>query len=216
MKLLITAFEPFGGELVNPSMMILETLPTTIGSIELVKAVLPVTFESSTPILKNLIDQHQPDVILSLGQAGGRTHISVEKIGINLDHARIPDNDGNQFFNKSIDPNHPDGYFSTLPVNAMVKAMLDAGVPAAISYSAGTYVCNHVMFVALAHIHENKLPIRSGFIHIPFLPIQTIDKVNQPSMSLQEMTFAIHEAIKVLENEALQWADIDLNTGTTH
>lgn len=213
MKILLTAFEPFGGETINPSILILENMPHAIGTIDIVKAVLPVAFIESTEVLTTLIDTHQPDCVLSLGQAGGRSCLSVEKVAINFNHARIPDNSGEQPLDQLISVNHPDAYFSTLPVNRMVKAMLDQNIPASLSFSAGTYVCNHVMFVSLAHIQSSKLSARAGFIHIPFLPVQVIDKPNQPSMSLDDMTRGIIAAIQTFEIEA---ADITLSGGTTH
>lgn len=213
MKLLITAFEPFAGESVNPSMLILDALSDTIGEITLVKAVLPVTFAGSGPLLTQLIDQHQPDFVISLGQAGSRSHITVEKIAINFDHARIPDNDGEQRLNACIASDHHDGYFSTLPVNAMVNAMTAASIPATLSYSAGTFVCNHVMFTALAHIRQNNYRTRSGFIHIPFLPEQTLDKPQTASMSLADMIKGITAAIEALYR--LSDDPADCRTGTT-
>ena len=187
MKVLISAFEPFGGEAINPSSLILNQLPNSLGSLELIKVLLPVTFNGASQLLAQAIDAHQPDAVLSLGQAGGRPTLTIEKIGINLDEAPIPDNDGQQPRNERIAADHPDGYFTTLPVENMLAACHQAKVPCQLSYSAGTYVCNHVMFSALAHIQKKQLPTRAGFVHIPYLPEQVLDKVNQPSMVLSLM-----------------------------
>lgn len=196
MKVIVSAFEPFGGETINPSTLILNQLPAQIGDLELIKISLPVTFNESSQLLANAIDLHQPDYVLSLGQAGGRSTLTIEKIGINLNEAPIPDNAGQQPRNESIYPAHPDGYFTTLPIQQMLKFCREAAVPCALSYSAGTYVCNHVLFAALAHINEKKLRCKSGFVHIPFLPEQVIDKVNQPSMSLDLMVKGIESMIR--------------------
>lgn len=213
MKILVTAFEPFGGEKINPSMSILSALPEQLGNAILIKEVLPVTFLDSGIRIAALIDQHKPDAVLSLGQAGGRTHLSVEKVGINFDHARIPDNSGQQPLNCRISEAHPDAYFTTLPLNRMVQSMNETGSPSVVSYTAGTYVCNHVMFCALAHIALLKAPIRSGFIHIPYLPEQVLDKPNQPSMSLDQMIQGILTALNIIEQND---EDISAIGGTTH
>jgi pyroglutamyl-peptidase len=200
MKVLISAFEPFGGEAINPSSLILEQLSNHIGAFEIVKILLPVTFNESSEKLSQAIQAHQPDFVLSLGQAGGRSGISIEKIGINLNEAPIPDNAGQQPRNESIAPSHPDGYFSTLPIDQMLKSCKEAFVPCYLSYSAGTYVCNHVLFSSLAFINEHQLNCKAGFVHIPFLPEQVIDKPNQPSMSLDLMIHGIQCMIESFDN----------------
>lgn len=213
MKLLITAFEPFGGESTNPSMQILDLLPNTINGLELVKLVLPVTFGSSSECLRRKIDEVRPDFVLSLGQAGGRTGLSVEAIGINLNEASIPDNEGNQPLGERICPEMADGYFATLPIKAMTQAAVNGAIPAYISYTAGTYVCNHILYSSLAHIQQNQYNIKAGFVHIPYLPEQTATKPNMASMSLADMVKGVHLMIAaLLSDEHLPKS----NFGTTH
>lgn len=213
MKLLITAFEPFGGELTNPSMGILEQLPDQIDGLEIIKLVLPVTFSGSSSLLCQAIDQAQPDFVLSLGQAGGRTGLSVEVIGINLDEAAIPDNNGDQPQGQRISEHQADGYFSTLPTKAMVQAAINGAIPAYLSYTAGTYVCNHVLYSSLAHIQKNNYNMKAGFVHIPYLPEQTITKTQMASMALSDMVKGIHLMISSLQSdETLELSQF----GTTH
>lgn len=200
MKILITAFEPFGGEAINPSSLILEKLPEQLGKLQLIKRLLPVTFYESSRILAEAIDHYRPDFVLSLGQAGGRSALTIEKIGINLNEAPIPDNDGQQPRNEPISVEQADGFFTTLPIQNMLNACLKSGVPCQISYTAGTYVCNHVMFSSLAYIHSQQLDVRSGFVHIPYLPEQVLDKPNQPSMCLEQMIEGIRAMIISLES----------------
>lgn len=213
MKLLITAFEPFGGELTNPSMQILELLPDTVNGLELIKQVLPVTFGSSSELLKSKIDETMPDFVLSLGQAGGRTGLSVEAIGINLNEASIPDNEGNQPQGEKICLTQADGYFSTLPIKAMTQAAVNGAIPAYISYTAGTYVCNHILYSSLAHIQNNQYKTKAGFVHIPYLPEQTASKPNMASMSLADMVRGIKLMITALSSDENL---VNSSFGTTH
>lgn len=201
MKVLISAFEPFGGESINPSSLILEKIPNRLGELDIIKILLPVCFYDSSQYLASAIDAHKPDFVISLGQAGGRSAITIEKIGINLNEAPIPDNNQQQPRNESINAEHADGYFTTLPIQEMVAACHKISVPCQISYSAGTYVCNHVMFSSLAYIKTHDLNCKSGFIHIPYLPEQVIDKPNQPSMCLESMVAGIEAMIYSLQEE---------------
>lgn len=214
MKVLISAFEPFGGESLNPSSLILEQLPDALGAINIIKVLLPVTFYGASKLLSQMIDTHEPDFVVSLGQAGGRSALTIEKIGINLNEAPIPDNAGQQPRNEAIAADHPDGYFTTLPIDNMLTACRQIQVPCQISYSAGTYVCNHVMFSALAHIQKRQLPTRAGFIHIPFLPEQVLDKPNQPSMTLSLMLEGIQAMLLSFTKGDSKQTPSDV--GTTH
>ena len=198
MKILVTGFEPFGGEIRNPSAEVVERLPDRIGGAEIIKRKLPVVRGRSSSVLAEAVENFRPDAVLSIGQAGGRSSITVEQVAVNLDDYRIPDNDGNQPVDEPIVPSGPDGYFCTAPVKEMVTAIQAAGIPAARSLSAGTYVCNHVMYSTL-HLLATQYPgVPFGFIHIPYLPEQVTDKPGQPSMSLELSARAIQTALEVI------------------
>lgn len=178
MKILVTAFEPFNGRDINPSQLILEQLEAPEGVI-LIKELLPVEFRRTTTILRELLKEHQPDIVLSLGQAGNRPEISVERVAINLNNCRssngkkvTPDNASEAPIDKVIITDAPQAYFSNLAVWDIVKTIQETGVEAAVSYTAGTYVCNHVMYIVL-HEAATKYPqMKAGFVHVPFLPEQ--------------------------------------------
>lgn len=196
MKVLVTGFEPFGGENTNPSWQAVHRLPDVISGAEIIKAEIPVVFEKAGLVLAQSVKAHNPDIVLCVGQAGGADALEVERIGINLIDARIPDNDGNQ----PIDiPIHEDGaaaYFVTLPIKAMVERIRQAGIPANLSYSAGSYVCNTLLYEAL-HLAEQSYPeMKAGFIHVPFIPEQVADKEDTPSMALSDITKGLQAAIE--------------------
>ena len=192
-KLLITGFDPFGGETVNPSWEAVRLLPEEIGACRLTKLQIPTVFGRAAETVLAASEKLQPDVILCIGQAGGRSGITPEVVGINLREARLPDNAGNQPTDVPVVENGPAAYFATVPVRAMVKAVNDAGISAALSYSAGTFVCNDVLYSLLHHYHGTQT--RVGFIHIPFLPEQAEENV--PAMALEQMTAALTAAISV-------------------
>ena len=198
MKLLLTGFEPFGGEYCNPSAEIVESISAQIGDVEIIKLILPVVRGLASSAVQEAVENFHPDVVLSIGQAGGRAAVSVERVAVNLDDYRIPDNGGNQPVDETIVPGGPDGYFCTVPVKEMVEAMQKAGVPAAQSLSAGTFVCNHVMYATLHYLAENHPETRFGFIHIPYLPGQVAEKPGVASMSLELSAKAVEESIKIL------------------
>ena len=151
-------------------------------------------------MLYELLDQEQPDAVICVGQAGGRPNITVERVAINQDDARIPDNEGAQPIDRTIVEDGPAAYFSTLPIKAMVRDMKKALIPAAISNTAGTFVCNHIMYGAL-HYGATKQPnLKAGFVHIPYLPMQTVDKPTMPSMSQDEIVKGLTELIKTVVN----------------
>ena len=195
MKILVTGFEPFGGENRNPSADVVKKLPDKISGAEIVKLIIPVVREKSSTEIKKAVEKFSPDIILSIGQAGGRSAISVERMAVNLDDYRIPDNEGNQPMEEPVVPGGPDGYFCTVPVKQMAKAIREAGVPAQESLSAGTFVCNHVMYSTLHLLCTNYPDTKFGFIHIPYLPEQVTDKPGMPSMSLELSEKAIKTAI---------------------
>lgn len=193
-KLLITGFDPFGGQSVNPSWEAVRLLPKRIGAYELTRLEIPTVYgEGAARILRAAEGLH-PDVILSIGQAGGRRGITPEVVGINLREARIPDNSGFQPVNEPIAPDGPAAYFATLPVRAMVAAMTAAGLPCALSYTAGAFVCNDVLYTLLHRCRGTT--VRAGFIHVPFLPGQAGQ--GQPSMALDDIVRALCAAIEAL------------------
>ena len=201
MKILVTAFEPFNGRDINPSQLILEQLEAPKGAI-LIKELLPVEFKTTIEILRNLIKEHQPDIVLSLGQAGNRPEISVERVAINLNNVRssngkteLPDNAGDAPVDKRIVEGAPEAYFSNLTVWEMVKTIQNEGVAAAVSYTAGTYVCNHVMYIVLHEVETNYPNMKAGFIHVPFLPEQN-PKVGY-TMELEKMVNGIQSCLKL-------------------
>jgi len=199
MKILITAFEPFGGEKVNPALEAMKLLPDKLGNSQILKLELPTVFNKSIEKVWQYIDEHKPDIVISLGQAGGRACISIERVAINVDDAPIADNAGNMPVDRPIFEDGENAYFSNLPIKNMVEAIKKAGIPARISNTAGTYVCNHVMYGVLYKIHKENLNIKSGFIHVPFIPEQVIDKPEMPSMSLENIVKAIEVVCKALE-----------------
>jgi pyroglutamyl-peptidase len=201
MKILVTAFEAFGGESINPSQLIIQNLPKALNDNNIITLILPTVFDKSVNILSQAINDLGPEVVVCLGQAGGRFDISVERIAININDCSIADNEGNIPIDTPIDPQGPSAYFSTLPIKAMVQKIRHGGIPSSISNTAGTFVCNHLMYGALNYIHNNTLNIKCGFIHIPFLPIQVVDKRNQPSMDLASMIKGITLALEAcIEN----------------
>ena len=202
MKILVTGFEPFGGEQRNPSAEVVERLPEKIGENELIKLILPVVRGKASTAIQNAVEKFHPDAVLSVGQAGGRPAVSVERVAVNLDDYRISDNEGNQPADEPVVPNGPDGYFCTVPVKRMVEAMQKAGIPAVQSLSAGTFVCNHVMYATLHFLAVQHPNAKFGFIHIPYLPEQVADKPGQPSMSLELSAKAVETAIECIIKEA--------------
>lgn len=213
MKALITGFDPFGGESINPSYEIVKALPDTIEGCDIIKKELPTAYYDSISLLEKFIKEEQPDMVICIGQAGGEFTMRIERVAINLNEARIKDNAGNQPTDESIVKEGETAYFATLPTKAIVKEMKDHNIPAILSYSAGTFVCNHIFYGLMHVIHESSLNIRGGFIHVPFIPEQVIDKRNTPFMELTTMAKAIELAIKATINHK---EDIDYNGGSLH
>ncbi len=196
MKILVTGFEPFDREKINPSNLVLDMLPKNILGFDIVTRTIPTAFNKSSEKLKLYINEFSPEIVVCLGQAGGRSKISVERIAINIDDARIPDNDGNQPIDECIQQDGENAYFSTLPIKAIVQNLLNKNIEAEISNSAGTFVCNHIMYNALHYAKKNNNNYKAGFIHIPYIPEQTINKINTPSMELEIIRDAIIIAIE--------------------
>jgi len=196
-KALVTGFEPFGGETVNPSWRAVRTLDRkVIGHFEVVAREVPTVFCKSGAYIARLIDEVRPDVVVSVGQAGSAPAIRVERFALNLDDARGQDNEGNRPEDEPVAKEGPIGYWATVPVKKIVKAINAAGIPAVVSNSAGTFVCNHVFYSALHHVASKGLPVKVGFIHVPCLPEQTVAKPSVASMAEETITSAIARAIE--------------------
>jgi pyroglutamyl-peptidase len=197
-RILMTGFEPFGGETVNPALEAVKQLDGHIladgdGPVRIVTAEIPTVFGKAAEVLDAAIEAHQPDVVICVGQAGGRSHITPERVAINVDDARIPDNAEQQPIDTPVAADGPAAYWTMLPVKRIVRGLQDAGIPASVSNSAGTYVCNH-LFYSLMHLLNTKYNhIRGGFIHIPFLPEQVVNR-DSPSMSLGDIVRGLEMA----------------------
>lgn len=214
MKVLITGFDPFGGEKVNPAYEAVKLLPDTIAGAEIIKLEIPTVFSKSGPAVEAGIEEHKPDVVINVGQAGGRSCVTIEKVAINLADARIPDNAGEQPVDEKLQEDGETAYFATIPVKAIVQNIREHGIPCHVSYTAGTYVCNCVMYNVL-YMAAKKYPnIRAGFIHVPFAAEQAVDKANGMAfMSLEMIAKSLEYAIEVtVQNET----DISEAMGTTH
>ena len=189
-RLLITGFEPFGGENINPSWEAVRMLPSKIGGYSLIKLLIPVEFGKAADMVIEAADESCPDLILCIGQAGGRSAITPELVGINLRHASIPDNSGYQPKDEPIIKGGDDAYFSTVPVRKLTEAIKASGVPSDVSYSAGAYVCNDVLYTLLHHFNDSKTKV--GFIHIPYSKEQN----KEPDMHLDDIIKGLIVAIE--------------------
>ena len=198
MKILVTGFEPFGGETVNPALEAINNLPPFITGAKIEILEVPTVFYQSARILEEKLLAYQPDVILCVGQAGGRVDVSLERVAINQDDARIPDNCGNQPIDQIIRKDGPAAYFSTLPIKAIVSSLQKNGIPSSISNSAGTFVCNHLMYQALYLAEKYLATSKVGFMHIPFLPLQAVNHPQMPSMSLEMVVKALEVCIETI------------------
>ncbi len=192
-KLLITGFEPFGGETINPSWEAVARLPEQIGEYTLTKRLIPVIFGKAFETVMETASGLCPDVVLCIGQAGGRSAITPELVGINLRHASIPDNDGLQPKDEPILQSGAKAHFSTLPVRKMAEAIAATRVPSYVSYSAGAYVCNDVLYTLLAHYEGSET--RVGFIHIPY----STEQGKTPSMEMADIMKGLIAAIENLD-----------------
>jgi pyroglutamyl-peptidase len=195
-KVLLTGFEPFGGASFNPSGAVVEAIAEHgVDGFEIVTAILPVEFKRSAAMLIELISTNKPDVVISLGQAEGRDFIGPEQVAINLADARIADNAGVKLENQPINTGAADGYFSTLPIRAIVDAISALGISAKISYSAGAFICNEIFFTAQSFLQGSN--VISGFIHLPLAPNQSAEFPGLPTMPLTDQVAAIRVAIQV-------------------
>lgn len=189
---LLTGFEPFGGETLNPSELAVRALDGQIlAGRRVVGAVLPCVFGAAGTRLLELIKTHRPELVVCVGQAGGRAEISLERVAINVDDATQPDNAGACPSDRPIVPDGPTAYWTTLPIKALVTALHAVGLPAKVSQTAGTFVCNH-LFYCLMHALRNRPEVRGGFVHVPFLPEQaTRLPGNPPSLTLPQIIRAL-------------------------
>jgi len=210
----LTGFEPFGGERVNPSRELVRALDgETVNGHRVVGAILPVAFGSTMPMLEALLETHRPALALATGQAGGRSELAIERVAANLIDARMADADGRQPIDLPVVAEAPAAYFSTLPVKAMLARLRALGIPAALSQSAGLYVCNQTFF-ALAHLVATRYRgVRAGFIHVPWLPEQAARHHGEPSMALETMVAGVRAA---LECAIATRQDLHIAGGDTH
>lgn len=182
--LLLTGFEPFGGETLNPSWEVVRSLQgEKVEGAEIRGVCLPTVFGKSLDRMREAMREIRPDVVIAVGQAGGRAAITPERVAINLEDARIPDNEGNQPVDRPVVAGGPVAYWSTLPVKRMVRALRSAGIPASVSHTAGTFVCNHLFYGLMHELQQYSRSVRGGFVHIPFAPDQV--RQDEPSLPLE-------------------------------
>ena len=213
MKVLVTGFDPFGGESINPAWEAVKVIKDEIAGAEIVKMQIPTLVGKSIAKIHDKMVEINPDIVIAVGQAGGRFGVTPERVAINVTDARIPDNEGNQPIDEPIFADGDAAYFSNLPVKAMVQEIKNAGYPTSLSNTAGTYICNHVMYGILYYIQKEFPNVRGGFIHVPFAASQVVNKPNTPSMAIADITAAIEAAIKAaVEHQA----DIKAIGGETH
>ena len=213
MKILVTGFDPFEKEATNPAIESIKRIDDIKGA-EIIKLEIPTVFHKSADIVEAKIREIKPDVILSVGQAGGRYDLTVERVAINQDDARIKDNEGNQPIDTPIRKDGASAYFATIPIKAMVEEIKKENIPASVSNTAGTFVCNHIMYqdLYLAEKYEN---IKAGFIHVPYLPEQVVDKKNMASMSLENIVKGLNAAIRAIVKYNDK-EDLNITGGATH
>ena len=195
-QILVTGFEPFAGAKLNPSELIIQELT---GDPDLVPVVLPVSYERASAELTTLIEELRPQAVICLGQAEGRDSISIERVAVNLDDAKLADNDGDERHDSSIVEGGVTAYFTSLPVAEMLNAGREAGVEVKVSLSAGTFVCNHIFYILQRALAGHDVP--SGFIHVPLIDEQAEDFPGKPTISLQDQVRAIRAMLKVLKKE---------------
>ncbi|MFI0156615.1 pyroglutamyl-peptidase I [Streptomyces lydicus] len=212
-RVLLTGFAPFDGESVNPSWQAVRAAADEPpAGIEVSAAELPCVYGASVAVLRAAIEEARPEIVVCVGQAGGRPDITVERVAINVDDARIPDSSGAEPIDEPIVPGGPAAYFATLPVKACVAAVRAAGLPASVSNTAGTFVCNHV-FYGLAHLLATELPgVRGGFVHVPYVPEQVTDR-SQPSLPAAAVTRALREIVVAAAHTR---TDVRLAGGALH
>ncbi len=212
MKALVTGFDPFGGETLNPSLEAIRLLPKSIGGLQIATQRLPAEFGASLPMLYAAIAREQPDIVLCLGEAGSRVELSPERVAINVRDARIRDNAGDQPVDVAVMEGGPAAYFTTLPIKAATAAMRAAGVPVAVSNTAGTFVCNQVFYGLMHYAAVNGARFRGGFMHTPYLPAQAACHAKAPSMAVEVIVRGVEIMLQV---SATTSVDLLLSEGET-
>lgn len=197
-KILLTAFDPFGDDKINSALETMKQLSVERTGAVIIKLQTPTVFGKASQCVINAIEKEEPDAVILLGMAGGRTAITPERVAINLDDARIEDNEGNKPVEQTIEKDGPVAYFSSLPIQEMVAAMQESGIPAYISNSAGTFVCNHLMYSVLHYLAMNQRRIPAGFIHLPYMPEQVVSRPTLASMSLETLVAGVEICLDVL------------------
>ncbi len=201
MRIIVTGFEPFGGEKINPSLQSVMKISDKIDGVDIIKLEVPTVFHKCDEVLAHEIEKYKPEAVISVGQAGGRNGISVEKIAVNSANASIPDNAGNMPVNEKLQADGKDEYHATICIDDIVDELRENGICANISLSAGTFVCNDIMYNTL-YLAEKKYPhMKSGFIHVPYLPEQVINRPSVPSMTLDEIVKSLEIIIKTVINK---------------
>lgn len=196
MKILLTAFDPFGGEQINPAQEAVRIVSDEICGATIVKLTVPTVFARAIGVVMEAIKSEKPDAVLLIGQAGGRSAITPERVAINISDARIADNEGHTPVDEPIKKDGPAAYFSTLPIKKMVEAIRAEGLPASVSNTAGTFVCNHLMYGVLDYLSSELPGTVGGFMHVPFAPEQTAKQAAPaPSMSIADITRGIEAAL---------------------
>ena len=198
MKVLLTGFDPFGGEAVNPALEAVKQLDgVLIAEAHVVTRELPTVRGKAIEALVRAIQEVQPEVVIAVGQAGGRMEITPERVAINVDDFRIPDNEGNQAVDEAVVIDGPAAYWSTLPIKKMVAVLRADGIPASVSNTAGTFVCNHVFYGLMHYLQQEGNIRRGGFVHIPYLPVQAARLTGQPSMALEVVVQGLRRVVEV-------------------
>ena len=203
MTILVTGFEPFGGEPINPSWQAVRRLNSKTDVALIEPLLVPTTYANSIETVTAAIDRFHPSVVLMVGQAGGRAELSIERVAVNCDDAQAPDNAGVLREDAPIVARGPAAYLATLPLKQIVTKLRGAGFPAAISNTAGLFVCNHLFYGVLNYIVAHGLETRAGFVHVPFLPGQVLDKPETPSMSLETIVAGLDCVVSFLASNAL-------------
>jgi pyroglutamyl-peptidase len=212
-RILLTGFEPFDGDTRNPSAEAVVALGgRDIGGVRLSTAILPTTYRGAMPALRAAIDRHAPDAVIAVGLAGGRAEISVERVAINIDDARIADNAGVRRIDEPVVAGGPAAYFSGLPIKAIVARLRASGIPAHVSQSAGTFLCNHVFYGACHIAATERAGLRAGFIHVPFLPEQAAARGGVPGMALSAVIASLQIAMETVRDTKL---DLRVAEGAT-
>ncbi|MCM6932155.1 pyroglutamyl-peptidase I [Enterococcus italicus] len=215
MNILVTGFDPFGEDQTNPAIEAVKRLPDTIAGATITKLEIPTVFHKSAAVVKEELQKKDYDYVLAVGQAGGRFDLTFERVAINVDDARIADNEGQQPIDVPIQAEGASAYFTQHPVKAMVTAVKEAGIPASVSNSAGTFVCNHIMYQCLYLTHTDFPKVKAGFMHVPFLPEQVLNRSDTPSMSLENIVAGLTAAIaQMVAFDGKE--DLKIIGGTTH